>query len=60
MLTSEDVSLFWDRFTGWIFSQKTETVILILFMGFLGYLFVRTLDENERLRNQIIELSKQR
>lgn len=60
MLTSEDVSLFWERFTTWLFSQRTETVMLILLLSFVCWMLVRTMDENTRLQERIIEISKEK
>lgn len=60
MLTSEDVSLFWDRFTTWVFSQRTETVLLLLMMGFFAWSYWRLMDDNESLRREVIQLSRER
>lgn len=60
MFTSEDVSLFWDRFTTWLFGQKTETVLLIALLTFLAAAYWRALDDNTELRKEIIQLSRER
>ena len=60
MLTSEDVSLFWERFTTWLFSQRTETIMLVALLAFVCWMLVRTMDENTRLQERIIEISKEK
>lgn len=57
MLTSEDVSLFWDRFTTWLFSQKVETVLLVGLLVFLATAYWRVMDENNALQEQINKMS---
>ena len=60
MLTSEDVSLFWDRFTTWLFSQRAETVMLVGLICFLCWMLLKQMDENSALQHKIIEMSKER
>jgi hypothetical protein len=60
MLTSEDVSMGWDRFTTWLFSQKTETILLVGLLAFVCYMLVRTMDENTRLQERILEISREK
>lgn len=60
MLTAEDISLGWDRLTTWFFSQKTETILLVALLVFMGYMYKRSLDENTALRRELIELAKEK
>jgi hypothetical protein len=60
MLTSEDVSLFWDRLTTWLFSQKVETIMLVGLLSFLCWMLIRTMDENTALQNKILEISREK
>lgn len=60
MLTSEDISLAWDRLTTWLFQQRTETILLIAALLFIGYMYKRSLDENTILRKELIELAKEK
>lgn len=60
MLTSEDVSLGWDKFTTWLFSQKTETILLVGLLCFLCWMLIRTMDENSKLQREILDISREK
>lgn len=60
MLTSEDITLFWDRLTTWLFSQSVTTVLLVGLMCFLCWLLIREMDKNTVLQQQIISISRER
>ena len=57
MLTSEDIALFVDRATTWLFSQKVETILLLLALGFFAYQYNKTLEDNATLLKTVIELT---